>query len=210
MATQQTQAQIFAAAYSAKLAKENLRTIKHNSALSMVILAIAMVISFTHQRDYVISLGAPRLGAWLIPVAFDAATIMCVRQAGTPAMLRRGKVTALAVMPFPVGVSMVVNFCAPGALLVKIIFALTVALIAAVEIVRGAGGPDFKEMDRMEREVSGTTSVTRRTCPEGCTCGRHNRKPRTPVRSKPRAPRSRVVQDGYKILAANGEVAQVR
>ena len=107
------EAQKFAAEYSAKLASENLKTIRQNRWASLAIMVIAMVISFTHQRDYLITLGAPRLGAWLIPIAFDAMTFICVRQAGTPAMLHKGKVIALVALPFPVGVSMVVNFSAP-------------------------------------------------------------------------------------------------
>jgi hypothetical protein len=210
MATQ-TQAQQFAAAYSATLAKENLKTLKQNSWASLVIMVIAMVISFTHQRDYLISLGSPKLGAWLLPVAFDAATYVCVRQAGTPAILRRGKRTALVALPFPVGVSMVVNFSAPGALLVKIIFALAVALIAIIELVRGSAGPDFQEMDRMEREVAGTTSVARKACPEDCGCKRHARNRPAPARGPGRPRKPAVNGSGYQpIQAANGEVARVR
>ncbi len=182
-----TQAQIFAAAYAKNLAKANLNTIRYSKLAGTVIMTIAMVISYTHQRDYLLSLGAPMLGACLIPVAFDAATFVSVKVAGTPAMLRSGRTTALAVMPFPVGVSMWVNFSAPGAFLVKVIFALTVGLIVTTELVTGKAGPDFKVMDQLEREVTGSTSVTRKPCPEGCTCGRHNRRksqPTKPVRTR--------------------------
>jgi len=207
----QTQAQQFAAAYAANMAKANLKTIKVGKAMGWVVMVIAMIVSYSHQRDYLIAQGAPRLGAFLIPIAFDAATIVCVRQAGTPAMSRRGKITALAVMPFPVGVSMVVNFTAPGTLIVKVIFALSVALIATTELVSGTAEPDFAKMDAMERKVAGTATVQRerKVCLPDCACKRHARN-KPPAPRSPGRPRKAVSKiNGYQVLPADtSEVAR--
>jgi len=149
----QTQAQQFAAKYAASIAAEMLRTIKWVRRAATLIMVIAMGISYTHQAHYLASLGADRIAAWTIPGALDCLTFICVKVLGTRAVVEAARRTSGYVLAFPVVVSGVINFVAPGALLVKVVFVAVVLLIPAAEVVASRIKPDFEAMDTMERAI---------------------------------------------------------
>ncbi len=154
---QQTQAQQFAASYAASLAAEMLRTIKWVRRAATAIMVIAMAISYTHQAHYLESLGADIPAAWTIPGALDCLTFICVKVLGTRAVVATARRTSGFVLVFPVVVSGAINFIAPGALLVKLVFVAVVLLIPAAEVVASRIKPDFGAMDAMERAISPAT-----------------------------------------------------
>lgn len=149
-----TQTQQFAAAYAADMARQMLRTIRFVRWAATAIMLIAMVTSYSHQAMYLAGIGAPKLGAWLIPLAVDALTALCVKVTGTPGMAAAAKRMALQVLVFPVLASGAVNFVAPGALVVKVVFVVAVLMIPAAELVAGKIKPDFAAMDTMERDIT--------------------------------------------------------
>lgn len=149
-----TQAQKFAAAYAADMAEAMLKTIKYVRWAATAIMVIAMVTSYTHQADYLSSIGTPFLGAWLIPGALDALTFLCVKVLGTPGMAQPAKTMALRVLIFPVLASGAINFVGPGQLVTKLVFVLAVLMIPAAELVASRIKPDFVAMDSMERDLA--------------------------------------------------------
>ena len=150
----QTQAQQFAAAYAADLAARMLRTIKLVRAAATAIMVIAMTVSYAHQAHYLQGLGAQLYAAWSIPGALDCLTFICVKVLGTTAVVLSARKTAGMILAFPVVVSGAINFIAPGALIVKLVFVAVVLLIPAAEVVASRIKPDFAAMDAMERAVS--------------------------------------------------------
>lgn len=158
----QTQAQKFAAEYSADMARAMLKTIKYVRWAATAIMVIAMITSYTHQAGYLSSIGTPVLGAWLIPGALDALTFLCVKVLGTPGMAQAAKGMASRVLVFPVLASGAINFIGPGQLVTKLVFVLAVLMIPAAEMVASRIKPDFAEMDAMERAVAPTVATATR------------------------------------------------
>jgi len=154
-----TQAQQFAAAYAADMAAAMLKTIKQVRRAATVIMLIAMVVSYTHQADYLSGIGTPATGAWLIPGALDALTFLCVKVLGTPGMAQPAKAMALRVLVFPVLTSGCINFAGPGQLMTKLVFVVAVLMIPAAELVASRIKPDFTAMDAMERGMKPATPV---------------------------------------------------
>lgn len=111
-----------------------------------LIVLIVMAVSYDDQRSYLHHIGARLLGQWLIPIAFDAATIICVTVIGTVAMKKKAKVIAIAVILFPVGASMYLNWQASPNVYVAIAYVLVVGLIPAIELLRANMGADFSTM----------------------------------------------------------------
>jgi len=149
----QTQAQIFAAEYAKTLAAGMLRTIKRVRLAANIVMVIAMAVSYAHQAHYLVGLGAPLYAAWSIPGALDSLTFICVKVLGPAAVVKGAKVAAGLVLVFPVSVSSVVNFIAPGALVLKCVYVAAVLLIPAAEVVASRIKPDFAAMDAMERKL---------------------------------------------------------
>lgn len=160
MTTSTTQAQQFAAAYAADMARQMLATIKWVRRAATAIMLTAMVVSYSHQAGFLTGIGTPVLGAWLIPGAFDALTFLCVKVLGTPGMAQAAKSMALRVLVFPVVASGAVNFMAPGAMVTKVVFVLAVLMIPAAELVASRIKPDFRAMDAMERDMTPSTGVS--------------------------------------------------
>jgi hypothetical protein len=154
---QQTQAQQFAATYAADLAARMLRTIKLVRLAATAIMVIAMTVSYAHQAHYLQGLGAQLYAAWSIPGALDCLTFICVKVLGTTAVVSTARRTAGWVLSFPVVVSGAINFIAPGALIVKLVFVAVVLLIPAAEVVASRIKPDFNAMDTMERALATAT-----------------------------------------------------
>jgi hypothetical protein len=149
-----TQAQQFAAAYAADMARQMLNTIKRVRQAATVIMIVAMVTSYTHQAHYLTSIGTSALGSWAIPGALDALTFLCVKVLGTPGMAQPAKTMALRVLVFPVLASGAINFMGPGQLVTKLVFVLAVLMIPAAELVASRIKPDFMAMDAMERDMA--------------------------------------------------------
>lgn len=160
MTTSTTQAQQFAAKYAAGMAQQMLATIKWVRRAATAIMVIAMVVSYTHQAGFLTSIGAPVLGAGLIPVALDALTFICVKVLGTPGMAQAAKSRAIKVLVFPVLASGAINFLAPGAMVTKLVFVVAVMLIPLAELVASVIKPDFRAMDAMERDVVSSANVS--------------------------------------------------
>lgn len=149
----QTQAQIFAAEYARTLAAGMLRTIKLVRLAANIVMVIAMAVSYGHQAHYLAALGAVAYAAWSIPGALDSLTFICVKVLSTAAVVKSAKVAAGVVLVFPVSVSGWVNFIAPGATIMQLVYVATVLLIPAAEVVAGRIKPDFAAMDAMERKL---------------------------------------------------------
>jgi hypothetical protein len=154
-----TQAQQFAAAYAANMARQMLRTIRCVRWAATAIMIVAMVTSYGHQASFLVSIGTPKLGAWLIPGAVDALTFLCVKVVGTPGMAAPAKRMALRVLVFPVLASGAINFAAPGQLITKCVFVVAVLMIPAAELVASRIKPDFAAMDSMERDMAPSVPV---------------------------------------------------
>jgi hypothetical protein len=149
----QTQAQIFAAKAARTMAEDVLRTMKVVRWTATAIMLTAMIVSYAHQAHFLEGLGAPVLAAWSIPGAVDGLTFVCVRVLSTLAVVKSGRVVAGAMLAFPVSVSGVINFIAPGVQVVKWVYVAVVLLIPAAEIVASRIRPDFAAMDAMERKL---------------------------------------------------------
>lgn len=193
----QTQAQQFAAAYAADLAARMLRAIKMVRMAATAIMVIAMTVSYAHQAHYLQGLGAQLYAAWSIPGALDCLTFICVKVLGTTAVISSARRTAGWVLAFPVVVSGAINFIAPGALIVKLVFVAVVLLIPAAEVVASRIKPDFAAMDAMERAVTpvGADPVDREKRSAAARKGAETRR-RNAARRK-RKPVSAPVSPGY-------------
>lgn len=149
----ETQAQLFAAKASARMAKDVLFTMKVVRWVATLLTLAAMYVSYAHQAHYLGGLGMPGEGAWTIPGIIDGLTFVCVRVLGTTAIVKSGRVAAGAVLAFPVSVSGTINFIAPGANVTKWAYVAAVLAIPAAEIVASRIRPDFAAMDAMERKL---------------------------------------------------------
>jgi hypothetical protein len=78
-------------------------------------------------------------------------------------MAADAKRAALKVLVVVVLISGTVNFLAPGAIILRIIFAVVVGLVAGVEWVAGKIRPDFAAIEHRETEL--TTRTTTDTTP---------------------------------------------
>jgi hypothetical protein len=76
----------------------------------------------------------------------------------TTGMAAEAKRAALKVLIVVVLISGTVNFLAPGALILRIIFAIVVALVAGVEWVAGKIRPDFAAIEHRENELTTPTN----------------------------------------------------
>ena len=135
-------AQVAAAEYAKTIAAQMMKTIRMVRLAATFIALVAMTISFSHQAHYLAALGMTSYAAWLIPGAIDALTFICVRVLATQAVETKGRSTAGWMLSFPVIVSGVINFVAPGEVLVKIAYVIAVLLIPAAEVVASRLRPD--------------------------------------------------------------------
>lgn len=149
----QTQAQVYAAKYAQTIARQMIRTIRLVRWAAILISLVGMGVSYSHQAHYLVVIGMTAYAAWLIPGALDSLTFICVKVLSTAAVTRSARITAGVMLVFPVSVSCVVNFVAPGVLLVKVAFVIAVLLIPAAEIVASRLRPDFRAMHLMELEL---------------------------------------------------------
>lgn len=150
----QTQTSFYAAKHAANLAKQSLRTIWIVRWCANLILAIGIGVSTPHQANYLMDRGMDQYSAWLIPISADLLAAICVKVLSTAAIQALGRWSAGGVLLFPLGVSGLINYLAPGELLVRYAFVVPVLMIPAAEFVASRIRPNFKRLDAMERELA--------------------------------------------------------
>jgi len=152
--------QQFAEKYSAGMVEGILKTIRTVKRAALVILVVAMAISYTHQFEYLLALHAPIEGALLIPISVDALIVVCVKIAGTAGMHANAKKWSLIFLVFPAGVSGTVNFIVGGHLVVRCLFVVAVVMIPMAEFLTSKIRPDFSVIERMVGEINAKPAIT--------------------------------------------------
>ena len=156
--------QQFAAEYAKKAVPGMLRTIRINKLANKGILIGAVAASYLHQAHYLLSLGAGFF-SWILPGVFDLGIVSMLTITQATGMAAEAKRAALKVLVIVVLISGTVNFLAPGALILRIIFAIVVALVAGVEWVAGKIRPDFAAIEVRENELTTNTPAIVDTTP---------------------------------------------
>jgi hypothetical protein len=149
--------QQFADEYAKKAVPGMLRTIRLNKLANKGILLGAVAASYLHQAHFLIQLGAG-VFSWILPGVFDLGIVSMLTITQATGMANEAKRAALKVLVIVVLISGTVNFLAPGALILRIIFAIVVALVAGVEWVAGKIRPDFAAIEVRETQL--TTHTT--------------------------------------------------
>ena len=151
--------QQFAAEYAKKAVPGMLRTIRVNKLANQGILIGAVTASYLHQAHFLDSLGAG-VFSWILPGVFDLGIVSMLTITQATGMAADAKRAALKVLVVVVLISGTVNFLAPGAIILRIIFAIVVALVAGVEWVAGKIRPDFAAIEIRETELTTHTATT--------------------------------------------------
>jgi hypothetical protein len=152
-----TLTQQFAAEYAKKAVPGMLRTIRINKLANNGILIGAVTASYLHQAHFLHHLGAG-IFSWILPGVFDLGIVSMLTITQATGMAADAKGAALKVLVVVVLISGTVNFLAPGAVILRIIFAIVVGLVAGVEWVAGKIRPDFAAIEVRETELT-TTAV---------------------------------------------------
>ncbi|GIE90879.1 hypothetical protein Are01nite_73590 [Actinoplanes regularis] len=118
----------------------------------------AVAASYLHQAHFLDHLGAG-IFSWIVPAVFDLAIVSMLTITQTVGMAADAKRAALKVLIVVVVISGAVNAAAPGPIGLRIIFALVVGLVAAVEWVAGKIRPDFTAIEHRENELTPTSTV---------------------------------------------------
>lgn len=148
--SEHTQARLYSAFYAQRLAIGVLTTQTRVRRMCTVIMLAVMGVSFQHQAGFLQSQGMDEWSARTVPAALDALTCICVWTLAAGAIKFRGRMVAAVVLIFTVGSSGTLNFIAPGADVVKVVFAGSVLVIALAEFVSSQIKPDFAAMERIE------------------------------------------------------------
>lgn len=151
MTTTQSLTAQFNAQYAANLVPQILRTIKRVKQANTAIVLLAMGISYTHQVHFLTSLGAGPF-AYAVPVAFDLLIYVSIKVTQTPGLVAAAKRAALTLLVPAVLVSATVNAVADGHPLLRVLYALVVAEIAAAEWLASKIRPDFTAIEQVEVE----------------------------------------------------------
>ncbi|HEX6970269.1 MAG TPA: DUF2637 domain-containing protein [Micromonosporaceae bacterium] len=195
---EQTPGQRFATEYGSKAVEEMLKTIGLTKRLALGIVVAVMAVSFQHQRHYLLHIGMDQFGAAIIPLVIDALTLLCVKVLSTTGMHRTAKSIALMFLVLPIAASGYINFVGSPNVAVGVVYLIAVACIAVAETIKAFIKPDFVSILAEEDRVQPAKQVGRtagKKCAEGCTCGKHNRKPK-PRKRTPRAPKAAPVSPG--------------
>jgi uncharacterized protein DUF2637 len=153
-----TLTQQFADEYAKKAVPGMLRTIRLNKLANKGILLGAVAASYLHQAHFLIQLGAG-VFSWILPGVFDLGIVSMLTITQATGMAAEAKRAALKVLVIVVLISGTVNFLAPGALILRIIFAIVVALVAGVEWVAGKIRPDFEAIEVRETQLTSHTTL---------------------------------------------------
>jgi hypothetical protein len=153
-----TLTQQFADEYAKKVVPGMLRTIRLNKLANKGILLGAVAASYLHQAHFLNLLGAG-IFSWILPGVFDLGIVSMLTITQATGMANEAKRAALKVLVIVVLISGTVNFLAPGALILRIIFAIVVGLVAGVEWVAGKIRPDFAAIEHRETELTTNTTT---------------------------------------------------
>lgn len=149
MAAQTTQSltEQFNAEYRANLVPQILKTIKRVKQANQAIVLLAMGISYTHQANFLAELGAGPF-AYAVPIAFDLLIYVAIKVTQTPGLIAAAKRAAITLLVPSVMVSAAVNAIADGHLLLRVLYAVVVAEIAAAEWLASKIKPDFTAIEQ--------------------------------------------------------------
>ncbi|MEU4694336.1 DUF2637 domain-containing protein [Actinoplanes sp. NPDC023714] len=148
-----TLTQQFATEYAKRAVPGMLKAIRLIRLANKGIVVGAVAASYLHQAHFLETLGAG-IFSWIVPAVFDLAIVSMLTITQTVGMAADAKRAALKVLVVVVVISAAVNFAAPGPLGLRIIFALVVGLVAAVEWVAGKIRPDFTAIENRETELT--------------------------------------------------------
>ncbi|MFF5082490.1 DUF2637 domain-containing protein [Actinoplanes sp. NPDC000266] len=160
--------QQFATEYAKKVVPGVLRAIRINKLANKGILIGAIAASYLHQAHFLETLGAG-IFSWIVPGVFDLGIVSMLTVTQTVGMAEEAKKAALKILIVVVLISGTVNFLAPGELIMRIIFAVVVALVAGVEWVSGKIRPDFKAIETHENQMASTNPTTISAAPSKTT-----------------------------------------
>jgi hypothetical protein len=187
--------QQFAVEYARKAVPGMLRAIRVNKLANKGILIGAVAASYLHQAHFLDSLGAGFF-SWIVPGVFDLGIVSMLTITQTVGMAADAKRAALKVLVVVVLISGTVNFLAPGAIILRVIFALIVGLVAGVEWVAGKIRPDFAAIEHRETELTARTTTD--TTPAGTTTG-----PVASARAADSTPASPATPPGPAVVASD-------
>jgi hypothetical protein len=149
--------QQFATEYAKKAVPGMLKAIRLIRLANKGIVVGAVAASYLHQAHFLQTLGAG-IFSWIVPAVFDLAIVSMLTITQTVGMAADAKRAALKVLIVVVAISGAVNYAAPGPIGLRIIFALVVGLVAAVEWVAGKIRPDFTAIEHRETELVTATN----------------------------------------------------
>jgi hypothetical protein len=150
--------QQFANEYAKRAVPGMLKAIRLIRLANKGIVVGAVAASYLHQAHFLQTLGAG-IFSWIVPAVFDLAIVSMLTITQTVGMATDAKRAALKVLVVVVVISGAVNAAAPGPIGLRIIFALVVGLVAAVEWVAGKIRPDFTAIENRENELTTNTSA---------------------------------------------------
>lgn len=151
-----SQARLFAAQFVKRMARQVLMTLTWVRRACTVIMIGAMAVSFSHQRDYLVALGATMFAAIVIPAIFDCLTFICVKVLATSAVVTSAKWVAGGALVFTVSGSGTLNFLPPGPMVLKWVFVGAMCGIPIAEVVASQIKPDFRKMAALESMLTDT------------------------------------------------------
>ncbi|MEV4283272.1 DUF2637 domain-containing protein [Actinoplanes xinjiangensis] len=149
--------QQFATEYAKRAVPGMLKAIRIIKLANKGIVVGAVAASYLHQAHFLQTLGAG-IFSWIVPAVFDLAIVSMLTITQTIGMATDAKRAALKVLIVVVVISGAVNAAAPGPIGLRIIFALVVGLVAAVEWVAGKIRPDFTAIEHRETELVTATN----------------------------------------------------
>lgn len=152
-ATAQSLTEQFNAEYRANLVPTILKTIKRVKQANQAIVLLAMAISYTHQAHFLHALGAGPFG-YAVPIAFDLLIYVTIKVTQTPGLIAAAKRAALTLLIPAVLVSATVNAVAHGHPLLRVLYAIVVAEIAAAEWLASKIKPDFSAIEQAAAEAA--------------------------------------------------------
>lgn len=154
----QSLTQQFATRYAAKAVPGLLNAIRNVKWAVRVVFGAGIAISYGHQAHYLTKLSDVGSFGWAIPGVFDVGMLAAMVVTQTIGMKEAAKSRARKVLVALVGASITVNMLAAHSWPVRFVFAVVVALVAAMEWMAAPIGPDFAAIEVHEIEVAATTT----------------------------------------------------
>lgn len=168
-----SEALTYARKYSANAANDSLAAHAQTRRATMWVVRIVLGITIPHQVSYLLSLVTLRFPAftsfdsarpWLesialiaatvvIPTAVDMTIVNMIRTLSDRVTATAGQIGAFVVLVVTAGTSATVNVIVPAPTIVRVMFAVAVALIPLNEGVRALARVDFGKLRRIERQA---------------------------------------------------------